>query len=128
MTYLPHIQGFLYIIFAGDTNIYLEAYKTGELEKVVNKELGSVIQWLDSNKVTVNIEKNDFIIFRSKEYRLTDNTNIKIGEQNIKQSQYVKFLGILLDKTLAGLTKLCELAKNLSRIRVFQDQILLSNG
>ena len=57
---------FCFYLFADDTNIYFEADKISELEKVVNKELGNVKQWLDTNRLSLNIEKTNFIIFRSQ--------------------------------------------------------------
>ena len=105
-----------FYLFADDTNIYFEADKISKLENVVNKELGNVKQWLDTNRLSLNIEKTNFIIFRSqKHHPLTENINIKIGKQNIKQSQYVKFLGILLDENLGWKFHLSELAKKLAR-------------
>ena len=107
---------FCFYLFADDTNIYFEADKISELEKVVNKELGNVKQWLDTNRLSLNIEKTNFIIFRSqRNHPLTDNINIKIGKQNVKRSQYVKFLGILLDENLSWKYHLSELAKKLAR-------------
>ena len=84
--------------------------------EVVNKELGYVKQWLDANRLSLNVEKTNFIIFRSHQRPLPDNINIKIGTQIIKQSQYVKFLGILLDENLSWKYHLSELAKKLARI------------
>ena len=48
---------FCFYLFADDTNIHFEADKISELEKVVNKELGNVKQWLDANRLSLNIEK-----------------------------------------------------------------------
>ena len=104
-------QKLVFYLFADDTNIYFEADEFGELEKVVNKELGYVKQWLDDNRLSLNIEKTNFIIFRSHQRPLTDNINMKIGTQIIKQSQYVKFLCILLDENLSWKYNLSELAK-----------------
>ena len=55
------------------------------------------------------------IIFRSHQRPLTDNINIKIGTQIIKQSQYFKFLGILHDENRSWKFHLSELAKKLAR-------------
>ena len=64
------------------------------LKKVLNKELSKTKQWLDANILSLNIEKTNFIIFRSqKHHPLTDNINIKTGKQDIRRSQYDKFLG-----------------------------------
>ena len=62
--------------------MYFEADKISELEKVVNKELGNVKEWLDTNRLSLNIEKTNFTIFRSqKHHPLTNDINIKIGKK-----------------------------------------------
>ena len=43
----------LFFLFADETNLYFEADKISELEKVLNKELGKVKQWLDANRLTL---------------------------------------------------------------------------
>ena len=41
--------------------------------------------------------------------------NIKLGNQLVKRSEYVKFLGLLLDESLSWKYHLCELSKKLSK-------------
>ena len=54
-----------FYLFADDTNIYFESDSLQNLEKVVNKELRQVKKWLDANKLALNIEKTNFVIFHS---------------------------------------------------------------
>ena len=54
-----------FYLFADDTNIYYEAYSLDQLQSVVNKEWQKVKMWLDINKLSLNIDKTNFIIFKS---------------------------------------------------------------
>ena len=111
MIVLTHLPSYL---FADDTNIDFESDSINTLQKVVNMELRYVKKWLDANKLALNIDKANCIIFHSAQNPLIDHVNIKIGNQHIKQNKYVKFLGLLLDKHLSSKYYLCELYKKLS--------------
>ena len=50
-------------MFADDTNIYFEAETPEKLERVVNKELKELHIWLIVNRLSLNIDKTNFVIF-----------------------------------------------------------------
>ena len=113
---LPNATSVLsFFLFADDTNIYFEAEDIDSLTRTINKELSKVKSWLDCNKLSLNIEKTNFVLFHSPRKKLPDLINIKIGKKNISRSQYVKFLGILLDEHLTWKYHITELHKKLTR-------------
>ena len=115
MTFQSHLTSYLFYLFADDTNIYFESDNLNHLEKVVNKELKLVKKWLDANKLALNVDKTNFIIFRSPKHSLERTISIKIGREHVNQAKYVKFLGILLDENLNWRYHLSELSKKLAR-------------
>ena len=82
---------------------------------MVNKELKHVKKWLDANKLALNIEKTNFIIFHSPQHYLDKTVSIKIGKEHVNQAKYVKFLGLLLDENLNWRYHLSELSRKLAR-------------
>ena len=54
---------------------------------------------LDVNKLSLNIDKTNFIIFKPPKHS-TESISVKIGNLTIKQT-YVKFIGVLLDEYLS---------------------------
>ena len=105
-----------FYLFADDTNIYYEAAESlAKLQSVVNKELKKVKMWLDVNKLSLNIDKTNFIIFKSPQHFSPETASIKIGNLPVKQTCYVKFLGVLLDENLSWKYHLSELSKKLAR-------------
>ena len=74
-----------------------------------------VKMWLDVNKLSLNIDKTNFIIFKSPQHFSSDSINIKIGNFPVKQTCYDKFLGVLLDENLSWKYHLIELPKKLAR-------------
>ena len=73
-----------FYLFADDTNIYCESNDLPNLIKVVNKELRSVKKWLDANKLSLNIDKTNYIIFHSSSVNIPSDSIIKIGKNMLK--------------------------------------------
>ena len=53
-----------FLLFADDTSTLLISKSIQELENVYNKELSHVIDWLNANKLTLNVEKSNLVLFR----------------------------------------------------------------
>ena len=52
-----------FFLFADDTNIYYESSNILDIQKTVNKELRKVRKWLEANRLALNIDKTNFVIF-----------------------------------------------------------------
>ena len=50
--------------FADDTNLLYAHNDPNMLKKVVNKDLALLFQWLCANRLSLNVSKTEFIIFR----------------------------------------------------------------
>ena len=61
---------FRFYLFADDTNILYADKNLRDLETIVNIELQNVYNWLTANKLTLNIKKSNFVIFRPYQKRL----------------------------------------------------------
>ena len=86
--------------FADDTCLLKEKDSIKKISTVVNKDLKFLIQWLHTNKTSLNVAKNEVIIFRRKKKQLDFDLNLKICEKKLQVSSYVKYLGIYLDQYL----------------------------
>ena len=97
--------------------IYFESDnpKRQRLVNKLNKELRKVKSWLDCNKFALNIDKIHLVLFDSLMKKSLALTYLKYGTENIQQTKYVKFLGILVDKQLTWKCHINELSKKLSR-------------
>ena len=113
---LPNVSSMLsFFLFADDTNIYLEAGDLNSLTQTINRELSKVKSWLDCNKLALNIDKTNFVLFHSPRKILPDQINIKFGHKKVSRAKYVKFLGILLDEHLNRKYHITESHKKLSK-------------
>ena len=53
-----------YFLYADDTSTLLISKSIQELESICNKELSHVTDWLNVNKLTLNVEKSNLVLFR----------------------------------------------------------------
>ena len=127
---LPKVSKFLnFYLFADDTNIYCESSDLLNTQKIVNEGLRKVRKWLEANRLALNIDKANFVLFHSSQHNLTEHIVLKIGNKGLKQESHVCFLGLLLDPTLSWKFHISELSKKLARTAVcffLQDQSLCS--
>ena len=83
------------ILFADDTSIFLDGKNLHKLVNDMNTELVRIFKWLQANKLSLNINKTQFIIFKSGKKRTDPNESVNIDNNPIKQDDKVKFLGII---------------------------------
>ena len=101
--------------FADDTFILFGSDKLGTIESTVNYELKLVSRWLRLNKLSLNTKKNELIFFRSKQHLLNyADITIKFNGIKLTPVDYVKYLGIFIDKYLSWNYHIMQLSKKLS--------------
>ena len=102
-------------LFADDTNIYFKHHYLIHLQKTMNRELKKVRKWLDANRLSLNINKTNFVVFHSPQIKLVGPVVIRFGKKKIKRESCVKVLGIMLDANLSWKYHIAELSKKLSK-------------
>ena len=70
-----------------------------ELSTVINNELNCIIKWLNANRLSLNIDKTNFVIFRPKG-KNEECPTIHINGTSILEVGYAKFLGVIIDNKL----------------------------
>ena len=93
----------IFFLFADDTNILYADKQLHLLESVANTELTKVYEWLTANRLTLNIKKSNYVIFCPHQKALVHHIfdNEKQSQSNLECKDYVKYLGLLLDKNLS---------------------------
>ena len=81
----------------------------------MNGELKKVKKWLDANRLVLNIDKTNFVVFHPHRIKILGPVIIRFGRKKIECESCVKLLGILLDENLSWKFHINELSKNLSR-------------
>ena len=102
--------------FADDTFIIYNSKKAKTIETVVNTELKEVIKWLRLNKLSLNAGKTELIFFHSSRHTLDyDKVFINFNGVRLVPVDYIKYLGMLIDKNLNWKYHVNNLCKQLSR-------------
>jgi hypothetical protein len=105
-----------FIIFADDTNIIFSHEDPLTLESLINKELNNISNWFKLNKLSLNIDKTNFMIFKNKHSNKPDiDVTIKIDNKVINKVSTTKFLGILIDNNLSWKSHNSHVTKTISK-------------
>ena len=113
---LPNISNKLkFYLFADDTNIFYQHSNLDLLQKTVNTELKKLSLWLNANRLALNISKTTFVIFAAKNKPLK-NIAILLNKKALQQTEYVKYLGVLIDSQLTFKNHINAVSLKVSRI------------
>ena len=89
-----------YVLFADDTNILYSHKNLNTLITTLNLELAKVSQWFKCNKLSLNIDKTNYINFRTT-HSQNQNIIIHIDGQPLVEKQSTKFLGLTIEFNLS---------------------------
>ena len=94
---LPSVSNlFMPILFADDTNLFCNGPNLGELIAKINEELKPIYKWVNVSKLSLNIEKTNFMLFTPKNFSCLKET-VVINNRPIKEVCHIKFLGVFID-------------------------------
>ena len=108
-------------LFADDTNAVYADKNLKSLETTVNQELSKLFDWLTANKLTLNINKTNFVIFRPAQRKLTYHPKIMIFDNDQKKNvaleckESVRYLGVIIDNNLSWKNHIDHVAIKISR-------------
>ena len=71
--------------------------------------------WLSANKISLNVEKTELVIFKSPRKVLSDEIKIKLTRKRLYPSNSVKYLGLRIDKFLHWHDQVNNIAVKLNR-------------
>ena len=71
------------------------------MKKKINIDLKLLCQWLAANKISLNLSKTEYILFRHKLKPINYQLKIKIDGKKLCPSTFIKYLGVFLDENLS---------------------------
>ena len=81
----------------------------------MNEDLKLLFMWLCANRLSLNVSKTEFIIFRPPRTKLDERITLSLNRQTIFESTKIKYLGVLMDSRLTWKHHIFELRKQLNR-------------
>ena len=87
-----------FVVFADDTNIFCSSFSLHDLQDTINRELANFVVWFSVNRLSLNLGKTNYMLFRSRspEYEF----QLRINDVVLPRVTATKFLGIVIDEKL----------------------------
>ena len=101
--------------FADDTNLLCSDVDEKSLRKKMNEDLRLIYIWLCANRLSLNVDKTEFVVFRPPHKNNFTRFTLKLNRTVLHESPKIKYLGLILDRNLSWKHHIFELRKKLSR-------------
>jgi hypothetical protein len=101
------------VLFADDTSIIITNTNSSNFEKSVNKIIQDINEWLNTNSLSLNLDKTHFTQFVTKNGSSIA-FNIMYGNNKIANIYNIKFLGLTLENTISWRTHIDTIIPKLS--------------
>ena len=88
------------LLFADDSNMFVSGKNPDELVNIMNAEMTKIVNWLRTNKLSLNLKKTHFIIFRKKRGKITLQNDLIVDDVVINRTNHTRFLGVMVDQHL----------------------------
>jgi len=89
------------VMYADDVVLWYSDYNVNNIANVMNSELKHVHNWYNENKLCINLNKSNYMIFHSKRKSVPSNIlPIFLGTHALEQVFIVKYLGIYIHYNL----------------------------
>lgn len=83
------------MLFADDTLIYISGENLRHCENLLNEELHNLYEWLNMNKLKLNVNKSKAMLINN-----TNQLNVRVNNEIIDSEEEVKYLGVIVDRQL----------------------------
>ena len=94
-----HVSKILhFILFVDDTNIFFSHKNPAQLIQILNDEIKKLSEWFKSNKLSLNLTKTKFIVFKPRQKVCHHSFQVSIDSNYIEQVKETVFLGVILDE------------------------------
>ena len=82
-------------------------------KKKLNEDLSLIYKWLCTNRLSLNVDKTEFVVFKPSRFIITNRFTLKLNGTTLYESPKVKYLELILDITLSGKHHIFELRTSL---------------
>ena len=99
---LSHVSPKLFsIFFADDSNMFISGKNPDELIDTMSEEMVKIVDWLKLNRLSLNLKKTHFILFRKKRTNVSLSRELMVDNVKIAMVEDTKFLGVMVDQYLS---------------------------
>ena len=112
-----NVSNFLFtILYADDTCVTLDGKSLENLITLMNQELHLLYIWLQSNKLTLNVQKTYYIIFHRARLKLHNTTiDLQMGDCNLNKANNLKYLSVIIDDSISWVHHITYIKNKISK-------------
>ena len=103
------------VLFADDTNLFFSHNDIQTLTHIINSEMLALSDWFKANKLSLNVKKSNYVIFKLRQRREEFDLNIEINGHKMIRTKEVTFLGVILDENLSWKSHISHIAGKISK-------------
>ena len=103
------------VLFADDTNLFFSHFHSTTLMNLINSEMLKLFDWFKANKLSLNIPKWNYIIFKPRQRRDELTLSIEMNGFKMNQVKEGNFLGVILDEALSWKPHISQVASKVSK-------------
>ena len=103
------------ILFADDTNLFFSHKDANALFHTANCEMNKIANWVKSNKLSLNIKKSNYVLFKPRQRRKILDSPIIINNSPIKKVAGTLFLGVVIDEHVTWKPHIAHVASKASK-------------
>ena len=101
--------------FADDTNLLNYNNSVKRMNKQVNQVLKNLTNWLNANKICLNVNKAEAVLFKSSRKPTDVPLKLKLNGKRLYPTNSVKYLGINIDENLTWKQQISDIAIKLNK-------------
>ena len=102
------------VLYADDTTIYTSSRYPSNIQVNLARDIRSIEQWFDVNKLKLNAEKTEYMLITNGHNRaFYQNIKVKVGGKIICEKEKVKILGVWMSNNFSWDAHTSYLIKNL---------------
>ena len=95
---LPLITGMQTTLFADDACLRVGHASLEYIQSYVNSELQKVEDWMNQNKLNLNVSKTNFVLFNRSKQPVS--ISLQYNNTNLERTDVIRYLGVLIDDKL----------------------------
>ena len=112
---LASVSSVLFTIpFADETTVFITGKNIPNLITVTNNELLKLSEWMNVNKLSLNVKKTKYMLFCMKKPH-KEGGNILLNEEIIDKVNHSKCLGVIIDSHLSWMDHVQHIRKKISK-------------
>ena len=104
---------------ADGTNLLCLSNSIKKLDKPVKADLKHLVNWLNENKILLNVTKTEIVIFKSKQKKLEGDLKTKLCGKRLYPTESIKYLGVKIDKNVIWWHYINDFSIKLNRANAF---------